>query len=305
MGRIWNTYYPEFAFCNIDRAPTSRNHETFEVLLLGGSTMFLARDGINAWLVPALERHTGRPVRVYNLSWMGRNSLDSRLKYEHLANKRFDLVLLYDGFNDVRMNNCKPGTNFRDDYSHDPRYAELNTLARHGEIGWFALPFTAEFAVSAVAQQFGLVDAPDVKWCASAGVGSGKAFENNLAAIARTAAKRGDPLVLMTFAYYIPGNYTDEAYLAGKLNYAGGFAPLNLWGTPHTVSRAVDEHNKAVRRVAERYHVRLIEQANRIPEGRGYFRDACHLTFAGNVRFVDNIKEGLGLNAADRYTPAP
>ena len=261
MGRIWNAYYPELAVSGVERAPTSANHDAFEVLLLGGSTMFLARGALNAQLVPALERQTGRPVHLTNLAWVGRTSLDSRLKYEHVADKRFDLVLVYDGFNDVRMNNCKPGTAFRRDYSHDPRYAELNALARHREIGWFALPFTAEFVASAVCQRLGLAVGPDKQWSANARVETPASFEANLDAIARTAARRGDRLVLMTFAYHLPADYTDEAYLQRRLDYGDVFAPLYLWGERQTVARAVEGHNDAIRRVAARHYVRLIVQA--------------------------------------------
>jgi hypothetical protein len=220
-SRIWNAYYEELSKSGVEHAPTSRDHESYEVLLLGGSTIHMSINELNSRLVPVLESHTGRSVHVTDLAWYGRNSLDSRLKYEHFSDKRFDLVLVYDGFNDARMNNTKPGA-FRADFSHDPRYSELRALSRHPEVGWFALPFTVEFvAISVSSRQLGMKAGTDLKWSSVAEARSPEGFEGNLEAIARTAAERGDPLVLMTFAYHIPENYSDEAYEAGQLDYGG------------------------------------------------------------------------------------
>ena len=240
-------------------------------------------------------------MRITNLASPGRNSLDSRLKYEHLADKRFDLVLLYDGFNDVRMNNTPPGA-FRADYSHDPRYAELQALARHREVSWFTLPFTAKFVASSFCRQMGLTTRTDPKWSSVAEIRSPEGFEANIEAIVRMAEQRGDTLVLMTFAYHIPDNYTDEAYEAGQLDFAGDkLTPLKLWGEPQRVIRAVDGHNDAVRRVAQRNDVLLVDQAAHLP-GRGrYFRDPCHFTTEGNKLFVDNIIEALGIQKPNGF----
>ena len=54
------------------------------------------------------------------------------------------------------------------------------------------------------------------------------------------AEQRGDPLLLMTFAYHIPSNYTDEAFKAKTLDYASHHDPLRLWGTADNMPRAID-----------------------------------------------------------------
>jgi hypothetical protein len=303
--RIWNSFYEELTTSGVDGAPTARNHESYEVLLLGGSTMYQSADEMNAKLAPALESHTGRAVRVTNLAWYGRNSLDSRLKYEHIADKRFDLVLLYDGFNDVRMNNTPPGA-FRADYSHVARYAELQALSRRQELGWITLPFTAKFLASSVRRQIGLFPETDLKWSSVNEIHSPEAFEANVEAIVRTAEQRGDTLVLMTFAYHIPDNYTDAAYEAGQLDFATEkFLSLEHWGERQAVIRAVDGHNEAVRRVAQRNNVLLVDQVARLPARREHFRDPCHLTAEGNRLYVDNIIEALGLRTQNGSTHAP
>jgi hypothetical protein len=293
-ARIWHAYYPELA--NAERVPCVRSAEQYEVLMLGGSTMALAFEELDARLKPALEARTGKKTHITNLASPGRNSLDSRLKYEFLANKCFDLILVYDGFNDTRMNNTKPDT-FRADYSHDPRHAELQALARHREVGWLTLPFTAEFTASALSRRFGLTGPTHAKWSPVAEVRSPQSLEANLDAIAHTANNRGETLILMTYSYYIPSSYTDEAFAAGVLDYTEGFGyPLKDWGVPSKVIEAVDKHNEAIRRVAKGHGVQLVDQAALLHAERRHFVDPCHFTRAGNAQFVSNVLDELKLN---------
>ena len=64
-------------------------------------------------------------------------------EHGHFTDKRWDLVLVYHGINDVVLNNCPPGA-FRADYSIAyRRYGMQYDLKRHPEVGYFALPYTS------------------------------------------------------------------------------------------------------------------------------------------------------------------
>ena len=59
--RIWNSFYKEWTTSGVDGAPTARNHESYEVLLLGGSTISWSIDEMKSRLSPALQSHMGGP----------------------------------------------------------------------------------------------------------------------------------------------------------------------------------------------------------------------------------------------------
>jgi hypothetical protein len=292
---IWRTFYPEVADSGIDRLVPGRGNE-FKVLLLGGSVLHPSFGSIAARLGTALEAKLGRSVRVVNLAYPGMTSRDSRIKYEHFADHRFDLVLVYDGINDVHLNNTPPG-GFRPDYSHAARYAQQYALRRHPEVRWFTLPYTADYLARQLGNRWMLTSEPRREWQKHGDdVRTPPSFEANLDAIAAEGARRGDPVVLMTFAYHLPANYTAEAFAARKLDYDGHVSPATMWGQPHNLPPTLDLQNEAVRRVAARHGLPLIDQRSALPGGKRYFHDPCHLTDAGCARWVENVVNGLDLS---------
>ena len=88
----------------------------------------------------------------------------------------------------------------------------------------------------------------------------------------------------------MPRDYSLERFHASQLGYGLHQMPLELWGDPNAVQRAVAAHNAVVRRVAQDSQgVRFVDQA-RLLEGRpGWFNDPCHLSLRGAHRFVHNL----------------
>lgn len=288
--RIWHTFYPEVEESGVEQQRITRDDETFDVLLLGGSVLY-PRFGNVAELVHAgLEAKLHRPVRIYNLSNLGMSSLDSRLKYERLAGQRFDLVIAYEGINDVYMNNCAAGF-YRDDYAHVPRYQQIYLANRHKELPYLAFPYTGRYLMSRTLDRLSLSTRPRREWhYHGLVIKTPPGFAANLEAIAAIAEERGDPLVLMSYAYHLDPRYTLADFQARKLDYGKHASPIELWGTPENVVRTLDAHNVATRRVAgEHPAVTFIDQQKLMPTGAANFNDICHLTEKGCQRFVDNI----------------
>jgi lysophospholipase L1-like esterase len=298
---IWRTCYPEVAASGIDRVAPYHGDNEFTVLLLGASVLDPIYGNIGDLLGSELEVKLGRKVRVVNFSSPGRTSLDSRSKYEHFADKRFDLVLVYHGINDVFLNNCPPGS-FRPDYSHAyRRFGVQRDLKWHPEVGWFALPFTAGFLANTTVERWGLTNTPRVAFEQFGNdVRTPPSFEANLEAIARAAEQRGDPLVLSTFAYYLPANYSLAAFKAKELDYGNHLGQAEAWAEPRNLTRTLDLHNEAVRRVAKRHGLTLIDQRACLPDGKRYYNDPCHLTDDGCARWVENVMSGLDLSKIGR-----
>ncbi len=265
----------------------------FDVLLLGGSVLNYTRDALQDRLSAAIDA----PVLVRNTAWPSHASRDSLLKYRWLENERYDLVIFYHAINELRANNAPPEL-FRDDYSHYSWYRNVNALAERGLRPSFVLPFTLDRLRLAAAERFGRVELvpthqPRPEWLAfGAEVKTAAPFRANLEAIAELARRRGDPLLVMTFASYIPENYSEEAFREGRLDYTPTehTHPIEIWGRPAHIAAGLRVHNAAIREVvAGAPDLLFVDQEREIPAEGAYFGDVCHLSEAGVERFVANL----------------
>jgi hypothetical protein len=291
---IWRTTYVELTPSGIDGVAPYHGDKSFDVLLLGASVLHPQFGDIGPRLQQRLEQKLGRPVRVINLAYPGRTSVENRMKYARLADRRFDLVLFYEAINDTFVNNCPPGE-FRADYSHVRHIAQMQTLERHPEVSWFCLPYTINYLAPRLATRGKLTGLHwDLRY--GADLRTPPSYEANLEAVARIAAERGDPLMLATFASYIPPNYSRSAFDAHQLDYSNDrpySAPAETWGQPAHLIRAVEAHNAALRRVAARHKTMFVDVAGKLPRGRLCFIDPCHLTPEGCRQFVELIVGAL------------
>ena len=125
----------------------------FDVLLLGGSVVSHGFARIDDYLAEGLSGAKG-PVRVWNGAEAAHTSRDSWEKYSLVADKHFDLVIVYNGINESRFNNAEPGR-FRPDYSHVGWYRQINAFHEHREIGYFVLPFVLHKMLIDAESRFG------------------------------------------------------------------------------------------------------------------------------------------------------
>jgi hypothetical protein len=288
---IFRSTFHEIATSGIDEVAPYHGDDSYDVLLLGASVLHPRCGDIAPRLRDLLVQKVGRPVRIINYSYIGRTSVESRMKYARLEDRRFDLVLLYHSINDAHLNNCPPGE-FRADYTHVRHIAMIKPLDDHKEVEWFCFPFTARYMAINLGDRWGLTRG---QWDHKYGgdLRTPPSYEANVEAVAEIAKRRGDRLMLATYACYIPANYTAEDYQAGRLDYASVKYPPETWGDPTYVTRAVDAHNDAVRRVAARQGTLFVDIASKIPHGRINFDDPCHLTAHGCQRFAELVVEGL------------
>ena len=101
----------------------------------------------------------------------------------------------------------------------------------------------------------------------------------------------------MTFATYVPANYSLDAFNAKRLDYDLHLTPVEIWGSQGSVLAAVATHNEITRRLAaENPNVLFVDQAKLMATGGRYFNDVCHLTVAGSLQFVNNMHDALGAN---------
>lgn len=303
--------YPLLRSSDVENAARSRTGETFDILILGGSTISHYHGTIGRDLGDALQTRLRRPVRIFNLAYSGHNSRDSALKYRWVAEQRFDLVVVYDGINDARMNNSPPEL-FRDDYSHCHWYQLANRLDAHPVLFQAALPFTLLFLADRVLHETGLRwyiprGVPRAGWADHGkDVRTRKTLIANLDEIVTSAKHQGARVVMMTFASYIPANYSLEAAIAGKIDYAdpknGG---VELWGKPENIKNALKLQNEAVRELAREHpEAVFVDQDRLMPSSGKTFVDCCHFTPAGCEVFTRNLLAALEkVDLGGRPTP--
>jgi hypothetical protein len=301
----WKAMLPEWDASGVDAVAPHHGDKSFDVLLIGGSTLTDDFGTIAAELKQTLQSRVPWPVRVVNLSCVGRISLETRIKYEWLADKRFDLVVLYDGFNDIYLNNVAPDR-FRMDGSNLPHVREMKLLHNHSEMRYFALPATLGYLATHVGDKWGVIGRPRRTWLEyGSDLRSPAMYLSNLEAIAALARDRGDPLVMQSFAYHIPANYSDAAFAAKTLDYDKHLAPVSNWGTTENVRAAITAHNAVVKAVAaEHPEVTFVDQADLIAGGKANFNDCCHMTPTGCRTWVDNLVSALDVPALVRHREA-
>ena len=122
-------------------------------------------------------------------------------------------------------------------------------------------------------------------------------FGQNLRQIVEIATRKGDPIVLMTFSFYLPQDYTPEKFNSRSLDYSLHLVPVELWEQPEHVVATISKHNEVVREIAASYdRVIFVDQNRGIPKNGEYFNDIAHLTHKGSQWFVENLVSSLLLS---------
>jgi hypothetical protein len=292
-GRAIYTFYPELE--SVEATALAVDDGVFDILMLGGSSLHPRWGHVQPMLATRLALQMDSEVRIHNLAVGSHSSRDSYLKYEHLRETPFDLVLFYHGINEARANNA-PAEVFDLEYDHYAWYRQVNALRRHPEIAYLALPYATAIGWSLLGERLGWVavippNTPRADSVAhGAQVKSSEAFRRNLTGILELAREKQEHIVVMTYAYYVPDDYSEEKFERKELDYMLHIFKIELWGAPDHVVAAIEAHNRVVRQVTPRYaNAQLLDQEALIPKRGFYFYDVCHLSENGSARFVDNL----------------
>jgi hypothetical protein len=293
---------------------------TFRILALGASA-FVTRDfhgQFERLMNEAPEfRARGLAVDVVTAGVPAHMSYDSLWKYRYwYAGYDFDLVIFYHGINDARANNY-PREVFRSDYTQFPYYRQyapvFDWIERHP---WLSRSFAASFVRSLGARAWVRLapafqrEAPyndplHDPWREEGGdVKTAPVFAANLEAVLEMARERGQRVMLATYAYYVPADYTNERFLAHETDYA--FAPesvaIEVWGYSHHVAAAIEAHNRVVREAAGRHpEVIFVDMERLLPKDGAHFIDVCHWTDLGRERFAQGVLEALRTREAEIF----
>lgn len=305
----YNRFYDEMKDSNVWTADLRPDNGYFDVLLLGGSALdrihtALGKD--SRVIQERLEKFfiksgkPGKSVRIFNLANPGLTTRDSLIKYRVLgdAKKHFDLVIVYHGINDTRLNNCPP-EKFKDDYTHGGWYEQIRRMeAQVALLPFFTLPYTIQYTVIHIMSSKKLhyyvprhKQNPD--WVAhGADIKTGRPFRRNMQEILDLAAARSEPVLMMTFAWYVPEDYSITKCKGGQLDYAPSPAPsaVELWGSIEGVTKGLKVHNDIIRDLGDENEKMIFVDTERlIPRIGENFNDVCHLSAAGKKLWLQEI----------------
>jgi hypothetical protein len=285
---VWDYFYPEVRRSHVKQIHPRHDDERFDVLLLGGSVLEPAWGPVESLLASHLRDRLGERYRLFNLARAAHTSRDSLLKYSQLSDEQFELVIVYDGINDVRLN-CCPRARFRNDYRHFPWY---DSLQKRLDAGRMLLPASLVSDAALAGETISTSQVDEASLEEGRDIKTDRTLRQNLDEIVSSAAKRGDLVVLTTFAYFVPANYTRARFEGQSLEYE--FRPRScaaeMWGKPRHVVAALEAQNAAIRSLsADHPEVLFVDEQHLLPATGRMFIDPCHLTDEGCRQFVDNL----------------
>ncbi len=284
----------------------------FRILALGASA-FVTRNfqpQIEALLNEnPLFVEQGLKVRVVSAGVPAHMTYDSLWKYRYWYDGYdFDLVMFYHGINDARANNY-PREVFRDDYTQSSYYQRFwpafswieqhPRLSRSFFVSWvMKLALGAKSILAPEFQREAPYNNPlDDPWRAEAGdLKTPPVFASNVEAVMELAESRNQPLLLLTYTYYVPNDYSNERFLAGDLDYsfAEESVATEVWGWSYHIHAAIEAHDAVIRKIAaEHPEVLFFDMERFMPKDGKHFIDICHWTDLGQERFSLGIVEAL------------
>ena len=286
---IATVFYPEVSA--VQKEEIRRGNGSFDVLLLGASVFDPHLGKVGTLLEQQFQQQTHRRVKIYNVATTAQNTLDSLHKYQLLDDQDFDLVIVYHGINETRANNS-PSEVFRSDYSHYGWYRRVNRLAAHPEVDWFVLPFTVSRSLLLLRDTWWPpaevpTHRPNPEWLKyGSDYKTVEPFRANVMSIASLAHRRGQKLLLISFALH--PEHAGVKPTGVSRHYTG------LWGEFGNVVGAVAAHNQALEEIANTDPaVAFLDINARMPKQDRYFDDICHFTEFGANVFARIVADGV------------
>jgi lysophospholipase L1-like esterase len=271
---------------------------TRRILTLGGSAFFNRRT--TERLKKHISQKSNQPIEIVGAALRTHTTRASLLKYQALSKYKFDYVLIYHGINDLWANDVR-SADFRADYSHlNPWYHRSalldSSLVARSIYNWFYEHRPNAFKDFLAQSPRASVNGANYR--------SVETFESNLRQLLELIRADGAIPVLMTFAWMIPENYSEESFQAGALGYVNpekyDLCPVKLWGPVAFVREGLRRHEGVVRKLAKEMNVLLLDQKQLMGDRIELFGDVCHFNEPGTEQFVEHITDFLLQNGFDR-----
>jgi hypothetical protein len=121
-------------------------------------------------------------------------------------------------------------------------------------------------------------------------------FKRNVEEVMVLAESRDQPFLLLTYAYYVPDDYSNERFIERDLDYSftDESVDTEVWGLAVHIQAGIEAHNGVTRKIAaEHPELPFFDMERFMPKDGKYFIDICHWTNLGQERFVQGITKTL------------
>ncbi len=266
--------------------PVDKTEKQFKVFCLGGSTTeFLDSTGIG-WPERAQEllktKHHNQ-TKIYNFGRQWYTTQHTLINYNaNLRSYRPNAIMIMHAINDLLQNAdfsyFSTGT-FREDYGHfwgpESRLVSQPTLVSAALQSWRLFWYCPKRQVIDTESFPGL--AP---------------FRRNLKTIIDIAQVDGTDVILLTQPFLMKDNMSDTEIAALTMVNREAIGATKKWSVK-TVKSGMEQYNQAVREIAERENVRLLDLEKVVPKTLEYLRDDVHYTDKAFVIISEHVAEVL------------
>ncbi len=265
--------------------------DTLRVLVLGSSTMFNRHMGER--LKAALQKKTDKKIELLDAGIRSHTTQADLVKLKLLAPYQWDVILFYNGINDLWANHVLP-EDFYSDYRQLDPWNRRNLFLDNSLLARYSYNFLY-YKIKPFAQyQFVFPKKPYIN---AANFASLQSFTANIEQIIAISKSIGAKPVLMTFAFHLPDNYSRQAFLDKQLDYSNPDSydsrDVYNWGPPEYVREGLARENSIIRKIAADKKIVLIDiDAEMSAQGR-WFGDVCHFSDAGVDFFTALAAEAL------------
>ena len=272
-------------------------NDSMRILLLGGSVMFNRH--MSDKLKPKLQEiFPQKKIELVNASLRSHTTASSALKIKLLKEYQFDYVFIYHGINDLWVNHAAE-ENYQEDYSHFNSWYKRGWLLNNSTIARSAFNFFSLLKPHVDRQYI----FPKKEFMNRCDYCSTVSFANNINTIITTANAYHSKVLLITFAFNIPKNYSRNEFLENKLGYIN---PDNYnktdvfnWGTPAYVTTGITKHNDIIRSIAKQQNTMLWDADKALSDHIEWFGDVCHFNDEGVDQFIHGLTVFLKQHKTD------
>ena len=259
---------------------------TFRIVCIGGSTVFGIGSSSDKTTYPQFledrlnAKIPGKKFEVINAGVPGYTTAESLINLElRLLDLSPDLIFIYHAYNDFKPNRAP---NFKSDYSHW-RYREAIYIGR---------PFSNNFRFYTKLRNLVLKNIPkksnspfpELKRFDTVSTEGVKAFERNLKSIVYIAKSKNIKVILSTFVIPLndenlkkdPEMFKSLLYFTPSLTYKG-------------ILDARTKYNNAVKELAKKENIPLVDCDKIMPQSLEFFDDYVHFNDKGAMLMGENI----------------
>lgn len=297
-------YYPIVKSIKEKHATTSSS--THKVLVLSCSTLHKEWGNFNEQLAQDLNatKESGKisladSFTVFTAAGIGFSSADNFNCYRLLSDLKFDIVVYYGGINDARFNNCPPSV-FKENYGHIKWNNEINCILRHPEIDFVVLPFFLDYTYQLIVESCdknnfipSFYSKRKNWWKYGSSLKSLNVFKRNIESIETLSNKKKEALLLVSYCYYLPKDYSLEKFKKRELNYdfQQNSRETEIWGEPTNVTHFLDSSNSILQKTcnAQCYYLALPN----ISINPKFFADICHFSPSGLSAFCKQLAQEI------------